>query len=216
MSIFGKRKVPVHVSGSRTTSAGADGRYGKQARQNRKLAKQKIRNLPLEPKTPAELRGYIEHKYGVGELERTDERYMRAFMGIKAHLVYQNAPELLKTKAVPEPDHPPLSENDPDYALYRETEEKRWHEAVMLPADKFAIRLHVYNIPIMQGDVPVSWLEVYVESKYEYLAFKNVTLEYEEHYLVDRVIADIVNYFGAGEADKKAKNERYVQYCSVQ
>lgn len=217
MGLFGKKKnVSVTVHGNSSIIGGADGRYDKQARKNRKAVKQKEKELSLETHTTAELRGYIEAKYGVKEMERSDDRFKRAYMGIKAHLVFEYAPELVKTKEMPEPSHPPVSDNDPDYKAYRENEEIRWQEAVHVPPEEFPMHLHVYNISIMQGELPIAWLEVYVETEHEYLAFKPIQFEYEEHYRIDRIRTDIIKFFGAGPEDKKEKNERYLQLLSVQ
>ena len=150
------------------------------------------------------------------ELERSDERYQRAYMGVKSHLVFRDAPELLKTEEMSYPDHPPASENDPDYKAYRENSDQRWNEAVMLPSEKFPIHLHVYNIPIIINEIPIAWLEVYVETDHKYLAFKVIALEYEEHYSIDRIRKDIIDYFGISEQDRDEKNERYLQYLNVQ
>ena len=216
MGLFSKKKVSVTVHGNSSVSGGGDGRYNKQARKNKKAQKKKARELTLEPHTPAELRGYIEGKYGVKELERSDDRFKRAYIGIKAHLVFTYAPELISTKEMEKPSHPPVSDKDPDYAAYENNREARWQEAVKVNPADFPMHLHVYNISIMQGETPVAWLEVYVETDHEYLAFKPIRLEYEEHYRIDRIKADLVNYFGASKADKKAKNERYLQLVSVQ
>lgn len=218
MGLFGigKKKPSVTVHGSRTFQSGTDGRYSKQARKNRKIARQKEQDMELVPHTPAELRGYIENKYGVKELDRSDDRFKRAYMGIKAHLVFEYAPELVETPEMEEPKHPPVSEHDPDYAAYRENREIRWKEAVKVDPEKFPMHLHVYNIAIMQVSGPAAWLEVYVETEHAYLAFKEIALEYEEQYTTKRIIADIVKYFGAGEKDREERNERYVQLVSVQ
>ena len=77
------------------------------------------------------------------------------------------------------------------------------------------MHLHVYNIPISQGSLPVAWLEVYVETDHEYLAFKVVELEYSEHYSIDRTREDIIRFFGASSEDQKAGNERYQQYVNA-
>ncbi len=217
MGLFGRKKVvPVNVHGSESVMTGMDGRYSKQARKNRKLEKQKEKAIVLEPHTIAELRGYIEEKYGVRELEKDDERYQKAYMGVKAHLIFTHAPDILVTQPIPKPNHPPVSESDPDYVSYRENEEKRWKEAVMIGADLFPMHLHVYNISVFQGETPVSWIEGYVETDHEYLAFRTIDLEYENHYRTSRIIADIVKFFGASEKDRKARNERYLQLLSVQ
>ena len=68
----------------------------------------------------------------------------------------------------------------------------------------------------MQGNAPADWLEVYVEKGHNYLAFRQVDLECDDEYSVKKVIADIVNFFGAGKEDKKAKNDRYNLLVSVQ
>lgn len=73
MGLFGRKKVSVTVHGNESFSAGSDGRYTKQARKNLKAEKAKIKNLPLEPRSTAELCGYIEDKYGVKELPKDDE-----------------------------------------------------------------------------------------------------------------------------------------------
>ena len=218
MGLFGigKKRAQVTVHGASMTSGGADGRYGKQARKNRKATKEKEKNVALEPHTPDELRKYIEEKYGVTELEQDDDRYKKAYFGIKSQLVFTYAPDLLSTKEMKMPKHPPVSDDDPDYAEWRRNENARWKEAVSLPSRVFKMRLHVYNIPVFLGEVPVSWIEVYVESEYEYLSFKVIDLEYPDHYLTKRTIRDIVNYFGAGPEDKKAKNARYLQLISMQ
>lgn len=218
MGLFGigKKRTSVTVHGNSSFAGGTDGRYSKQAKKNQKLKKQKEQDLVLAPHTPAELRGYIEKKYGVQELDRSDDRFKRAYMGIKAHLVFEHAPELVETPEMPEPKHPPVSEFDPDYMAYRENKEIRWKEAVKVDPEKFPVHLHVYNIAIMQVSGPAAWLEVYVETEHAYLAFKEIALEYEEQYTTKRVIADIVNYFGASEEDRESKNERYVQLVSVQ
>ena len=219
MGLFGigkKRVVPVNVHGSDSVMTGMDGRYSKQARKNKKIEKQKEKALVLKPHTTAELRGYIEEKYGVRELDYSDERYQRAYMGVKPHLVFTYAKDLPETKEIPKPNHPPVSEKDPDYEAYRANEEKRWKEAVMIDAAAFPMHLHVYNISVFRGEIPVSWIEVYIESDHDYLAFKTIDLEYENHYATKRIIADIVNFFGASEQDKKLKNVRYLQLVSVQ
>ena len=77
------------------------------------------------------------------------------------------------------------------------------------------LSLHCYNIVVMQGAAPAAWLEVYIEDQHDYLAFKTIDLECDDTYSVRRVISDIVRYFGAGKEDKKQKNERYIQLCSV-
>ncbi len=201
--------------GNRSDESGADGRYRKQARENKRREKEKLKNLVLEPKSTAELRGYIEAKYKVKELARDDDRFRNAFLGVKAHLVFRDAPELLKTPEYPEPNHPPESENDPDYLDYNANKEARYQEALRVPREDFPMHLHVYNIPINQGSLPVAWLEVYIETDHEYLAFKVIRLEYEEHYSIDRTIEDIVRFFGAGPDDQAADNERYRQYLNA-
>ncbi len=214
MGLF-RNKTTVHIMGNRSGDFGADGRYRKQAKENRRREKEKLRNLVLEPRSTAELRGYIEAKYGVSELRRDDDRYKLAYLGIKAHLVFRDAPELLTTPEMPAPNHPPRSENDPDYLACDENREKRYQEALHLTKEQFLMHLHVYNIPISQGSLPVAWLEVYVETDHEYLAFKVVELEYSEHYSIDRTREDIIRFFGAGPEDQAAGNERYIQYLSV-
>lgn len=200
--------------GNRSSDSGADGRYRKQAKENRRREQEKLKNLVLEPHTTAELRGYIEAKYQVTELPRDDDRYKLAYLGIKAHLVFRDAPELLRTPPMEEPDHPPRFENDPDYVEYDRNRETRYQEALHLTREQFPMHLHVYNIPINQGSLPVAWLEVYVETDHEYLAFKVIELEYEEHYSIDRTREDIIRYFGAGPEDQAAGNERYLQYLN--
>ena len=211
-----KKKVPVNVMGLSTMAAQSDERYKKQALRNQELTERKTQALRFEPHSTAELRGYIEKKYGVEELPRTDERYMRAYMGVKAHLLFRDAPELITTEELPYPEHPPVSENDPDYTAYRENADRRWNEAVMMPADQFPVHLHVYNVPIVINEVPIAWLEVYVETDHKYLAFKVIALEYEEHYSIDRVRKDIINFFGISQEDQEARNERYLQYLNAQ
>jgi len=215
MGLFGKKRVPVNVMGYSATTGGADGRYEKQAKENRKAAKQHEKELLLKPHTIAELRGYIEMKYNVTELPPDDERFRAAYAGIKAHLVFRDAPELITTPLPKKPNHPPVSDHDPDYEETYAAEDARWKEAVMLPSDRFPVHLHVYNIPILQNELPVCWLEVYAETDHEYLAFKPIVLEYEDTYQLSRIISDIVNYFGASEEDRKQKNERYVQFVNA-
>ena len=137
-------------------------------------------------------------------------------MNVKAELVFRYAPEMVKTREIPEPDHPPVSEKDPDYADYYENKEVRFREAVMIPPEEFRMHLHVYNIAIMQGELAVAWIEVYVESDHDYLSFKVIHLEFEEHYRIDRVISDIVGYFGASEEDRREGNERYLRLVRYQ
>ncbi len=164
MSLFGK-KVHVRVHGYKSKGGGADGRYERQARMNRKAERKKIRSLALVPRSTQELCEYIERNYEVQPLPHDDE-------------------------------------------LYKEVAGKltEWE-----PLD-----LNVYNIVVMQGNAPAAWLEVYVEKNHDYLAFRKVDLECDDEYSVNKVIADIVNFFGAGKADQKAKNERYNLLVSVQ
>ena len=218
MKLFRKKRQNAHVNvmGSASLSYGSDGRYRRQARENRRVQREKERELVLNPHTPAQLRGYIEKTYGVQELSKEDDRFRRAYMGVKAHLVLENAPELLETEEMEMPAHPPVSDTDPDYVRYRENEEKRFQEAVRLSKEAFPMHLHVYNIPVERNGLSIAWIEVYVESVHEYLAFRRIDLEFEDHYTVDKIIADIVNYFSASEADRKKKNERYLQLVSVQ
>ncbi len=211
-----KKKVPVTVMGLSSMAADSDERYRKQAKRNQEREQKKTEQLRFEPHSTAELRGYIEKKYNTTELERSDERYQRAYMGVKAHLVFRDAPELLTTGELPYPEHPPVSEHDPDYEAYRANSDARWNEAVMLPQEKFPVHLHVYNIPIIINEIPIAWLEVYVETDHKYLAFKVIALEYEEHYSIDRIRKDIIDYFGISEQDRDEKNERYLQYLNVQ
>ena len=89
-------------------------------------------------------------------------------------------------------------------------------EAKAKMSDWEPLSLSVYNIVVMQGSSPAAWLEVYVEKNHDYLAFRTVDLECDDEYSVKKVIADIVNYFGAGKNDKKAKNDRYNLLVSVQ
>ena len=194
MGLF-RSKTTVHVMGNRSSDSGADGRYRKQAKENRRREKEKLKSLVLEPHSTAELRGYIEAKYSVTELPRDDDRYKLAYLGIKAHLVFRDSPELLTTPEMAEPNHPPHSEDDPDYRAYDENREQRYQEALHLTKEQFPMHLHVYNIPISQGSLPVAWLEVYVETDHEYLAFKVVELEYSEHYSIDRTRKDIIRFF---------------------
>lgn len=215
MGLF-TRKVSVTVMGNRPMDGGGDGRYKKQARRNKKIANQKKKALVLEPHTTAELRGYIESKYGVSELSKTDERFKRAYMNVKSHLVFTYAPELLETAKIEAPDHPPVSDTDPDYEAYYSNEKERWREAVMVSNEAFPIHLHVYNIHITTNGFPIAWLEVYVETDHQFLDFHTVKLEFEEHYSIDQVKKDIISYFGASKEDKKEKNSRYLQLLSVQ
>ena len=55
-----------------------------------------------------------------------------------------------------------------------------------------------------------------METDHKYLAFKVIALEYEEHYSIDRIRKDIIDYFGITEEDRAAENERYLQYLNVQ
>ena len=209
------RKASVTVMGLSPLSDASDGRYNKQKKKADKARKKQIRQIELNARTCRELCLYIENTYRVEELDRSDERYRKAYMGVKSHLVFREIPDSLPTKAMKKPDHPPRSENDPDYAAWDENREQRFKEAVMLPPEVFKLDLHVYVINITSNDIPVAWLEVYVEQIHEYLAFSIIPLEYEEHYLIDRTIKDIVCYFGASKADKDADNERYNQLLRV-
>lgn len=164
MGLFGK-KVKVTVHGYTSKGSGADGRYSKQARQNRIAERKKIRHLALVPRTPDELCEYIERTYQVTPLPEDDE-------------------------------------------IVKEVTAKL--------ADWAPLQLTAYNIVVMQGNAPAAWLEVYVEKNHKYLAFRKVDLECDDEYSVKRVIADIVNFFGAGKEDKKAKNDRYNLLVSVQ
>lgn len=202
--------------GNRPMDGGGDGRYKKQARRNQKIARLKKKSLVLEPHTTAELRGYIESKYGVAEIPKSDERYKRAYMRVKSHLVYTYAPELLKTEKIEKPNHPPVSETDPDYEAYYANEKERWKEAVLVSNEAFPIHLHVYNLYITTNDFPIAWLEVYVETEHQLLDFRTIRLEYEEHYSIDQVKKDLINYFGASKEDKLQHNARYLQLLSVQ
>lgn len=164
MGLF-KKKAKVTVHGYASKGSGADGRYARQAKLNRKIERKKIRNLMLVPRTPDELCEYIERTYRVSPLPETDD-------------IVVSAAEKLKDRA---------------------------------PLD-----LRVYNIVVMQGNAPAAWLEVYVEKNSEYLGFHEVDLECDDQYSVKQVISDIVNFYGAGKNDKKAKNERYLLLVSVQ
>ena len=164
MGLFGKRKVAVTVHGNTTLDGGADGRYDKQARKNRKADKKRIKELALVPRTTKELTAYIESTYQVKELPEDDEI-------VKSVLAKMS--------------------------------------------DWGAVSLHCYNIVVMQGTQPAAWLEVYVEDFHNYLAFRIVELECDDKYSVNRAISDIVRYFGAGKDDKKAKNERYIQFINM-
>ena len=210
-----KRRASVNVMGLSPLTQDMDGRYGKQLKSKEKRREKKEQELTLDPHTPAELRGYIENTYHVKELEKTDERYKKAYMGVKAHLVERDASEILKTAALPEPDHPPVSADDADYEAWRKNKDARFREAVMLPPDQFKVHLHVYVINITVNEVPVAWLEVYVETVHEYLAFSTIALEYEEHYAIERTKTDIIRFFGASEKDREADNERYRQLIST-
>ena len=75
MGLFGK-KVHVTVHGYTSKGGGADGRYERQARLNRKTERSKIRSLALVPRTPEELCAYIETTYGVAPLPHDDEIYL--------------------------------------------------------------------------------------------------------------------------------------------
>jgi len=215
-SIFGKRKVKVNVFGSDSLSAGADGRYSKQAHQNKKSEKKKMKEIEFEPHTPKELQAYVVKQYGAVEVERTDARYKKAYMNVKSHLVFTYAPELLSTKAMKKPNHAPVSEHDPDYEAFYANEKARWKEAVMVKPEDFEMHLHMYHIPVFQGETPVSWVEVLIESKYSYLSFEIIDLEYPDHYKTKQIVADIVKFFGASKEDKKAKNDRYQQLARIQ
>lgn len=164
MNIFGRKHVNVTVHGNTSLGEGADGRYRKQAKANKKAEQEKIRHLRLVPHTAAELRAYIEEKYQVKPLPEDDE-------------------------------------------IFRDVAGKLsgWEP----------LSLTCYNIVVMQGAQPAAWLEVYVEDVHSYLAFKAVDLECDDEYAVRQVISDIVRFFGASEEDKKQKNERYIQLCSV-
>ena len=177
--------------------------------------RRKIAALTLEPHTTKQLIHYIEDTYQVKELERSDERYKKAYIGVTAHLVEEYRPDLPKTAKIDPPDHPPLSQNDEDYRKWQENQNQRFKEAVMLKNDVFPVDLHVFNLYIQVNEIPVAWLEVYVESHQQYLAFNVIPLEYEEHYSISRTKADIVRFFGASEEDKKADNERYRQLVSI-
>lgn len=78
MSIFNRKKVSVTVHGSTSISGGADGRYKKQAGQNKKAEKKHLKSLPLNPRTPQELKTYIEATYHVAPLPESDEIVMEA------------------------------------------------------------------------------------------------------------------------------------------
>jgi len=216
LSLFSKRKVHVNVFGSDSLSAGADGRYAKQAKKNKKVEKKKIKEIEFEPHTTSELRKYIVEKYGAVEVDRGDARYKKSYMSVKSHLVFTYAPSLLKTPYIKKPNHAPTSENDSDYQIFYENEKARWKEAVMLKPEDFEMHLYMYHIPLFQGEVPVSWVEVLVETKYDYLSFEVIDLEYPDHYKTKQTIADIVRYFGASKEDKKKKNERYQQLSRIQ
>ena len=165
MGHLGRKNVNVTVHGYTSTESGADGRYGKQARINKKITRKKIRNMALVPRSPRELCEYIEKNYDVRPLPEDDELYV-------------SAAEKLREGG--------------------------------------EIDLTVYNIVVMQGSQPAAWLTVYVEANRKYLAFEKIDLECDDDYSVGRVIADIVNFFGAGPEDKKQKNDRYQQLISVQ
>lgn len=192
-----------------------DGRYDKQQRKEDRLKGRKEQEMVLDPRTEKELRAYIEEKYQVSELDHTDERYRRAYMGVKSHLVFRDAPEILKTPEMPLPDHPPVSEKDPDYLAFRANQDERFKEAVMLPSSEFSVHLHVYSIPVKVNSILAAWLEVYIESVHHYLAFSTVALEFEEHYSIDKIRNDIIRAYGATEEDREKDSERYRQLVSI-
>lgn len=210
MGLF-KKKPSVIVQGKKDFFDLDSGRYKKLAKKNIKEEAARERELVLKPHTTAELRGYIENQYHTEELPRDDERYKEAYVKIKSALVFTYAEELIPTKPLKKPDHPPVSDQDPDYKAYNDNEAIREREAMLLSKEEFPMHLHVYNIPLFMGEVPVAWVEVYVESDHEYLSFKVISLEYEEHYMIYDTIADIVNYFSATEQDRKEDNDRYLQ-----
>lgn len=76
--MFGKKKVNVTVHGYRSTAGGSDGRYTRQARMNRKIMREKTKNLVLVPRSPRELCEYIEKNYQVSPLPKTDDLYKEA------------------------------------------------------------------------------------------------------------------------------------------
>ncbi len=216
MGLFGRKKVSVTVFGKKNFLDQRDGRYDKQVSKNLKAEAKKERKLVLQAHTTAELRGYIEHRYQVEELPKEDERYKEAYMSVKAALLFTYRPDLLRTPTAKEPNHPPKSDDDPDYVLYRETEDRRYREAIMVSPSEFPLHLHVYNIPLMQGETPIAWVEFYIESTYQYLAYKVIRLEYEDHYMITDTVRDVIMYFGASEKDRKEENERYLQFLRMQ
>ena len=215
MGLF-SRKVNVNVMGRQSYFDAADKRYSKQRKSDRKKKAERISRMKLESHTAEEVMLYIQDKYGVSPIPYTDDRFRRAYMGVKAHLVFRDLPDAVKTPEMEEPDHPPVSDLDPDYILYRKNLDERWKEATQLPSDVFPMKLCVYNIPIERNGLVLSWLEIYVEAVHSYLAFKTIVLEYEDEYTIKRITADIVNYFGADEKDREENNERYRQLCGVQ
>lgn len=73
MSILKRKNVSVTVHGNTSVMGGADGRYKKQAKENRKAEKEHLKHLPLNPHTPQELKTYIEATYHVKPLPVDDE-----------------------------------------------------------------------------------------------------------------------------------------------
>lgn len=194
MGLF--KKAHVRIFGEKGFSEGTDGRYEKQAKINRLIEREKEKMIVFHPETPEALAAHILALPGAEELERTDERYESAFLGVKDYLAEEYAWEQLKTK-----------ESDA---------EARFQEAVSLPESVLPVDLHVFNIPIRTNSLLMAWLEVYVEYKHAYLAFKPVALEEEADYMIHRTEKDLINFFGVSEEDRKARNDRYIQYLNVQ
>lgn len=78
MGLFGKKKVSVTVHGSTSTAIGTDGRYAKQARNNKKAGRERARNLDLVARSPRELCSYIESTYKVEPLPEEDALFLEA------------------------------------------------------------------------------------------------------------------------------------------
>lgn len=192
---FFTKTVDVIVHGGRKNMLNStDGRYEKQMRNTKNKEKKLLKSLVLHPHSAIALRSFIEEKYAVQPLSTHDERYKEAFPRVKAYLAEEYADEYLQSWDL----------------------EERFQEAQKIPESALSLHFYVYSIPITVNSICLAWLEVYVEEAHDYLSFKTICLEDDEHYLVGQTKREIVNYFGISENDIKERTDRFIQFMGVQ
>lgn len=200
-------------------------------RKSKAKRKKKIRKLASEIETGThslkEVEQYMVEKYGAELISESDPHYLLTFKNMKAGLILEYRPDLLKTSLQGLPKD---SMTEEDWIEYMNIMRKRQEEAENMPDDLFPISVRAYHISLYSNEEQIGDINIEIEEMNDQLLVsgsgsqllfsykKNPSIKLLHRQIwrqkrkktkAGKIIKDIYCYYGVSKEDIDNRTKRF-------